>query len=151
MDFNSKKSDILKLVKRIRKEEEEREIEKGLLFQIRKVLKKSVLLVYINEIRHYTDYNDLLEANLISLKNIVATFPNANISLIHLPGKEEVKKNRYNIDIKDRIEEIGIDYFPALELYDWSVNMFHENDGHPNHYGYLNISKFVAKQLDFQL
>lgn len=85
--------------------------------------------------------------DLTPFVKIRSLFPNARIYFIHLPEVEEVEKGRYNLELKDLIESLGIKYYPALTEWKWSKAMYHKNDGHPNTFGYNNISNCVEKYL----
>jgi hypothetical protein len=83
------------------------------------------------------------------MKKIRAEYPTAEIHLIHLPQKYEVKTKHYAINIADQVTGLGIKYYPALEKCNWSGDMFFERDMHPNQHGYENIKKCVSDYLSF--
>ena len=84
-----------------------------------------------------------------SMRKIRNEFPAAEIHLIHLPQKYEVKTKNYYINIADQVAELGIKYYPALEKCGWSDDMFFVRNNHPNKYGYENITKCVSDYLSF--
>lgn len=88
-----------------------------------------------------------INSSIEPLQNIRNEFPDAEIHLIHLPQKYEVLTKNYYINIADQIVALGINYYPALDMCAWSEDMFFKRDGHPNAYGYENISKCVSKYL----
>lgn len=83
-------------------------------------------------------------ASLIKMRRF---FPKAKIYFIHLPQKNEVRSGNYINDIKDVVESLGIEYYPALSECEWSMAMYHKHDEHPNKIGYTNISNCVEKYL----
>jgi hypothetical protein len=88
-----------------------------------------------------------IEAAVESLRKIRTEFPRAEIRLIHLPQKYEVKTKSYSINVTRQIEDLGISYYPALEKCRWSEDMFFVKDGHPNSSGYENITRCVSGYL----
>lgn len=84
---------------------------------------------------------------LMFMQQIRSEFPAAEIHLIHLPQKYEVKTKQYYISVADQISALGIRYYPALEKCSWSMDMFFERDAHPNRSGYDNIAKCVSGYL----
>jgi hypothetical protein len=88
-----------------------------------------------------------INSYLVPLVKIKNAFPMAKICLIHLPQKNEVETNRYELDIRKEIQDIGIEYFSTLAECSWSLDMFFPNDGHPNGLGYRNISNCVSNIL----
>lgn len=81
------------------------------------------------------------------LRQVRADYPAAEIHLIHLPQKYEVKTSNYQIDVGRKLEAEGIRYFPALDKCNWSDAMFFPHDGHPNASGYENITRCVSSYL----
>lgn len=90
-----------------------------------------------------------IEDAYAALQKIRDEFPVAEIHLIHLPQKYEVKTGNYYINIADQVSGLGIKYFPALEKCNWSNDMFFLKNNHPNKYGYENITKCVSEYLAF--
>lgn len=88
-----------------------------------------------------------IENAIESMRKIRTEFPLAEIHLVHLPQKYEVKTKNYYINIADQISALGITYFPALEKCNWSLDMFFTKDAHPNKLGYENITKCVSGYL----
>ncbi len=88
-----------------------------------------------------------IEYAVESMRKIRLEFPLAEIHLIHLPQKYEVKTNNYYINIAEQITELGIKYYPALDKCNWNIDMFFTRDAHPNRYGYENITKCVSGYL----
>jgi GDSL-like lipase/acylhydrolase family protein len=88
-----------------------------------------------------------IEDAIESMRKIRNEFPLAEIHLIHLPQKYEVMTKNYHINIADQISELGVKYYPALEKCNWSIDMFFPRDGHPNSYGYENITRCVSAYL----
>lgn len=88
-----------------------------------------------------------IEYSIESMRKIRDEFPLAEIHLIHLPQKYEVKTHNYYINIADQISSLGIKYYPALEKCNWSIDMFFTRDAHPNKSGYDNITKCVSSYL----
>ena len=88
-----------------------------------------------------------VEHSLLSLKKIRDAFPAAEMHLVHLPQKEEVVMGAYLLDFGKRMEETGVQYFPALQRCHWSEDMFFKHDAHPNSAGYKNISSCVSNYL----
>ena len=82
-----------------------------------------------------------------SLRAIREEFGGIPVHLVHLPQKNEVRVGRYELDLQDGTTRLGINYFPALTRCDWSLEMFHERDGHPNAHGYEAVSGCVANYL----
>jgi hypothetical protein len=95
----------------------------------------------------YSRDDVLVQQSLGALKKIKELFPGAEIYLIHLPEKGEVATHRYLLDIGQDIEQIGINYYPALSECDWSNDMFFSIDAHPNKLGYSNITNCVSDFL----
>ena len=85
--------------------------------------------------------------NFKAFEEIRSQFPDIPIRLVHFPEKHEVRSGRYDLDLEDNARRLGIEYFPALERCDWSVDMYHPNDPHPNPHGYANITTCVENYL----
>ena len=107
-------------------------------------VKRSYLDIYGTQ---YSPEDKSVKRSLAALKNIRELFPDAEISLIHLPEKGEVAKHKYSLEIRQQIEELGIKYYPALTDCEWSTDMFWRNDAHPNRLGYTCISSCVYNYL----
>lgn len=88
-----------------------------------------------------------IEGAVSALSQITADYPAAEVHLIHLPQKYEVKTKNYQIEIGRQITALGINYYPALEKCSWSTDMFFLHDGHPNASGYENITRCVSGYL----
>jgi hypothetical protein len=78
-----------------------------------------------------------------SIKKIREEFPDANITFFHIPEKHEAMDQRYSLNPRKQFEALGVHYFPALKKYDWSAQMYHKRDSHPNVYGYKKIQTYV--------
>jgi len=85
--------------------------------------------------------------NLTALKNIIDMFPDTPVHLVHLPERHEVRAGHYDLELEENTRKLGIEYFHALSHCDWSENMYHPNDPHPNDYGYTSISTCVENYL----
>ena len=101
----------------------------------------------LQNFRHIPPDARELEHNLRALATIRAEFSRVPIVFAHFPESEEVNAGTYSIDVKGRIEALGIDYLPLLEECPWSRTMFHPREGHPNAGGYDNVSRCLAKYL----
>lgn len=144
---NKKILSIAKTIIKDRKKARNNEYDENMW---KRIGKKSKLLTYIvRTVKSLFNLNsDQIQSSvnysLKALKNIKKDYPNANITLIHLPEKEEVKKGEYSIPkLKERVENIGITYWPALSKLNWNEKMFFKNDSHPDEDGYNNIIKCV--------
>ena len=91
-----------------------------------------------------------LPQSLNALAAIRAEFPGLPIHLVHFPQKDEIASGRYNLDIGQRVEGLGINYFPALSSCTWTRDMYFPNDGHPSARGYENMSGCVARYLSLE-
>jgi hypothetical protein len=89
----------------------------------------------------------LLGPNLDALAGIRTDFPELPITLAHFPQIEEVRAGRYTLELADPVSERGIDYFPALTRCDWSPEMFHRVNAHPNAAGYENFAQCLSQYL----
>lgn len=85
--------------------------------------------------------------SLQMLAKVRDQFPDANIYFVHLPEKQEVQSNRYDLEIREAVEALGMDYFPALQQCSWTMGMFYLHDPHPNERGYKNITRCVRDYL----
>jgi lysophospholipase L1-like esterase len=85
----------------------------------------------------------VINNNIEKLREIRRQFPATNIYLIQLPERHEVLAGRYDRDIREQVEQMGVAFFPALHQCSWSVDMYHPHDLHPNNKGYENITQCV--------
>jgi hypothetical protein len=85
--------------------------------------------------------------SLARLADLRRAFPDKTMWFIHLPTKKELDRGDYDLQLKDHITEMGIEYFPAMTACDWPEGMFIPEDGHPNAIGYAAISNCVANYL----
>ena len=98
--------------------------------------------------RDKKDYNKgALRRSLASLQRVIETHRDKPVKVIHLPKKEEVAAGGYSVDLRREIEALDASYLSALDECDWSAEMYHTNDGHPNALGYSNISRCVSRLL----
>jgi len=89
--------------------------------------------------------NPEVSQEFAALRRIRNAFPESRIVLVHLPERGEVIANRYNLDLRKRVESVGVVYVPTLERCEWSKDMYFKHDGHPNALGYRNISDCVTR------
>jgi hypothetical protein len=89
----------------------------------------------------------VVKKNIQMLANIRDNFPEASIHLIHLPERHEVVSGRYDRDVREHVEGLGVAYFPALQQCGWSEDMYHRYDLHPNEEGYATITRCVKDYL----
>lgn len=89
----------------------------------------------------------LLDVNLEALAGIRADFPRLPITLAHFPQKDEVERRGYDLDLAEPAGRLGIDYFAALTGCEWSLNMYHRVNGHPNASGYENFAQCLSRHL----
>ena len=83
-----------------------------------------------------------------ALGRIRERFPEARIHLVHLPQKDEVMEKRYRMsDLEVVLDPFDIVYRPLLERREWSLDMYHSHDPHPNDKGYDAIRAAVAREL----
>lgn len=157
IDRYASKDEILNHVKKIEQQEtlQQRSHKKPTKEYVKNILSKSRLFYMIQRnlgipiiktsiiakrpVRNEVDFTPLIK--------IRSLFPKAKIYFIHLPEVVEVRKKHYYLNLKDRIESLGITYVPALTECYWSDKMFLKNDGHPNADGYRNISNFIEACL----
>ena len=87
--------------------------------------------------------------NKKTLQEIRRSFPETPIHFIHLPQRAEIENKKYSLDfdLAEHLKESNIQYQPALQTCSWDSKMFHENDPHPNAYGYAAVSKCVEQYL----
>jgi hypothetical protein len=140
-----------KKYKQIRAKIDELNAANGLRSKIESLLYDDSAIYYYTKVlldsykRQHQPSN--IDYALESMRQIKAEFPLAEIHLIHLPQKYEVKTKNYHINIAGQVNELGIKYYPALEKCSWTMDMFFPRDGHPNNYGYENIAKCVSSYL----
>ena len=89
----------------------------------------------------------LLDVNLDALAGIRADFPTLPITLAHFPQREEVESRRYESDFSQPARNLRIDYFPALRRCEWSLEMYHRVNRHPNASGYENFAQCLSRHL----
>lgn len=89
------------------------------------------------------------ESSYTSLKKIkkLASSKNKRVVFIHLLEKGEMLKRRYRYKLRDKIEKMGIEYYPILGKYVFDWRMYHPNDGHPNDKGYAVIASMIEDIL----
>ena len=143
----SSKEEILKIASSIVTEKNNVPIR-----SIKEFLRRSELLTFtVRTLRSITvgeGDEKSIEYSLNSLREIRTQFPEEKIHLIHIPQKQEIIKGEYLLKrIGERVKDIGIMYYPALEKCDWSEKMFYIRDAHPNKIGYENILKCVSGYL----
>ena len=69
---------------------------------------------------------------------------------IHLPEKEEVAAGAYSINLRRKIEALGISYYAALHEDEWTLERFFSKNNHPNSIGYEAIADYVARCLGLE-
>lgn len=84
--------------------------------------------------------NYMYQKNLDWLETIVKAYPTKQITLIHLPIREEIKNNRFDIELEPSLKKIGVTYLSGLELCGLQEQDYHINDRHPNNAGYDKIT-----------
>jgi hypothetical protein len=89
----------------------------------------------------------ITESNFAFLFRIRKEFPRANVYLVQVPQKSEVRKGKYQLDIGSRVRGTGIRYFPALGTCKWTMAMYYTHDAHPNRLGYDNLCNCIAHLL----
>ena len=89
----------------------------------------------------------LLDVNLEALAGIRADFPDLPITLAHFPQWQEVEGGRYQLDFSEPSEQLRVDYFPALMRCQWSREMYHRVNRHPNASGYDNFAGCLSRHL----
>jgi hypothetical protein len=88
-----------------------------------------------------------LEKSLEILADLRAAFPETPIVVAHFPEQVEVSTGQYSVDLRQRVEDLGIRYFPLLTECSWSLSMYYQKEGHPNARGYENVSRCLADHL----
>jgi len=91
---------------------------------------------------------DLPEESQFILEEIRRNFSDKEIIFLHLPSKDEVKRNVYDSDVETLIKEVGLKYWPALYRCSISTDGFFELDGHPNQKGYDQITQCAYEMLE---
>jgi hypothetical protein len=78
---------------------------------------------------------------------LAAAHSESRFQVIHLPEVDEVRAGAYRVEIEEALGARGVDYFPALDECEWSDELFHERDPHPNRQGYEAIARCVGRRL----
>lgn len=84
------------------------------------------------------------------LRRVRTTFPDTKVRMIHLPTMSEVARGDYDLRLESTMQELGIEYFPALPECRWPEAMFFTDDGHPNASGYEAIARCVSGHLGLE-
>jgi len=87
--------------------------------------------------------------SMSELLKIAADFSASKVRVIQLPTKPELISGTYILDPSDELKDHSIDYVSLLDDCEWSLDMFHTHDDHPNDTGYRNIAECMAKVLDY--
>lgn len=89
------------------------------------------------------------EINLeyIAKIKLLADQKGKKVIFVHLPEKNETILKRYRYDVGQKIKDMGIEYHPILQKYQFDISMFHVHDGHPNDKGYAYISSIIEDIL----
>jgi len=93
----------------------------------------------------------VVNKNIQVLEKIRDQFPAINIHFLHLPERHEVSSGSYDREIREHIEQLEIKYFPTLQQCNWSEDMFHLYDLHPNDKGYENITRCVKDYISHSI
>lgn len=64
--------------------------------------------------------------------------------LLQTPQKHEVSNGRYDVDLSDWADTLGLRYISLLERCNWTAQMYHVRDSHPNQLGYDNLRRCVS-------
>ena len=92
---------------------------------------------YMNSEEHYNK-------NKMSFEQIIAMYGNRNITIFHIPQKEEIQASSYipmGQKIKELVSSYNVDYIDGLALCGLNLKDYYENDSHPNKSGYEKIYK----------
>lgn len=87
--------------------------------------------------------------SMSELQKIAADFGASRVRVIQLPTKPEIVSGAYILNPSDELTEYSIDYVSLLDECEWSMDMFHTHDDHPNDTGYRNIADCLARILDY--
>ena len=121
---------------------------------IKKFLKKIFLArfayhVFVQYKILYHNYDEIaFSKNKTSFDQIISAYGAKNITVLHLPQKEEVIQGRYStlgIRIKDFILSRHIQYIDGLALCNLNKGDFYKDDPHPNASGYKKIYDCFSK------
>ncbi|MBE9175723.1 SGNH/GDSL hydrolase family protein [Synechocystis salina LEGE 06155] len=93
------------------------------------------------------DKNELYKDSLATLQEIKNSFPDAIIRVVHIPEKGETFNNKYSLEIRNDIKQIGLEYVPLLEICPWNRDMYHKHDAHFNDLGYRNLTNCILENL----
>ncbi|MBD2653903.1 SGNH/GDSL hydrolase family protein [Synechocystis sp. FACHB-383] len=93
------------------------------------------------------DKNELYKDSLTTLQEIKDSFPDAVIRVVHIPEKGEIFNNKYSLEIRDDIKQMGLEYVPLLEICPWNRDMYHKHDAHFNDLGYRNLTNCIWENL----
>ena len=81
------------------------------------------------------------------LRRIRSNFPDIEVHFIHLPQKAEVRSQQYSVDLESDLQNLDIQYFPALRDCKWHRRLYFTKDAHPNHHGYRRVAECVGGYL----
>jgi len=99
----------------------------------------------------FTGYDNLaFSHNKNSFDQIISAYGADNITVLHLPQKDEVMQGRYSelgTKIKDFIVSRHIPYIDGLALCKLNQEDFFRDDGHPNASGYKKIYECFARNV----
>ncbi|QUS61183.1 SGNH/GDSL hydrolase family protein [Synechocystis sp. PCC 7338] len=93
------------------------------------------------------DKNELYKDSLTTLQEIKNSFPDTVIRVVHIPEKGETFNNKYSLEIRDDIKQIGLEYISLLEICPWNRDMYHKHDAHFNDLGYHNLTNCISENL----
>jgi hypothetical protein len=127
--------------------------------EIKKFLKNFFLFRFAHHIfvqynSLYNNYNEIayyetaFSKNKTSFDQIISAYGAKNITVIHLPEKEEVIQGRYSefgAKSKDFIQSRHIPYIDGLALCKLNKGDFYRYDDHPNASGYKKIYDCFSK------
>ncbi len=109
-------------------------------FHTFKLIKKVIL----DRKLYYIKKGNIFKISKISLEEIVSAYGYKNITLFHIPQRDEVIQRSYNAlgqKIKEFISSHDLEYIDGLSLCGLKVNDYYEHDCHPNASGYDKIYK----------
>lgn len=87
--------------------------------------------------------------SMSELVKIAADFPGSRVRVIQLPTKAEIISRAFILDPAVELANHSIDYVSLLDECEWSMDMFHTHDDHPNDRGYRNIADCMARVLGY--